>query len=406
MKILIANNFYYNRGGDTEYAFNLADLLRSKGHEVRFFSMKHPKNLRTDDERYFVDFIDYKEMNGKKNLTNSIRVLKRSIYYADAQKKIRWMLDEFKPEIVHLQNIHAYLTPSIIAEIKRKHIPICWTLHDYKLICPDSHLLSNGRICEDCKTGLYHCFLNKCKKNSYSASLVAAVEAYVHSFMRISERIDLFLSPSHFVMDKFKEFNKNWNRIEFLRNFLPRDKFADGDSCDGSYILYFGQLEPWKGVFTLLRASRLLNGLKLRIVGEGGEKDRLVKYVQKNGIKAEFSGYLRGDTLKQVVKNSSVVVVPSESYETCSFTVMEAMALGKPVIGTDLGGIPELIEDGRTGLLFKMGDPMDLADKLKKLLDSPELKQSLGKKALEKAENEFGAEHHYSKLYQFYRELV
>jgi hypothetical protein len=173
--------------------------------------MRHPFNIPCEDEKYFVDYIDFREANDNKNLSTALSVVSRSIYSIQARENIARLLDRAKPDVAHLQNIHGHITPSIIFELSARSIPMFWTLHDYKLICPNTHLLSHGHICELCKgSAFYQCLLNRCKKDSYSASLVATVEAYAHRVMHFRDNIDGFISPSNFLRTKFLEFG--WPR--------------------------------------------------------------------------------------------------------------------------------------------------------------------------------------------------
>ena len=390
MKILLINKFLYHRGGDCTYTFSLSNLLRSKGHDVYYWGMKHPKNYDFEDEKYFPDHIDFEEVNKNKNIINSFRVISRSIYSFHAKKRIREYLKKIKPDIVHLNNIHSHLTPSIIDEINRFNIPIVWTLHDYELICPNIHFLSNEKVCEKCKEHKYYqCVINRCKKNSLTASIVTAIKSYTHYFLNIEKKVDYFIAPSKFLGNKFIEYEWNENKIRHIRNFLPNFSKLNKSNVD-DYILYFGGLSPWKGILTLIKAVRELKEVKLVIVGSGTEKDNIEKKIKVDKItNVQLLGYKSGNELDKIVSESKFIIVPSEWYENCPYSIMEAMALGKPVIGANIGGIPELIEYGKTGLLFKSGNVNDLKNKIEWLYKRPEKIKEFGENAKLKAENEF-----------------
>jgi glycosyltransferase involved in cell wall biosynthesis len=409
MKVLLANTYHYLRGGDCAYTFALAELLRSRGHEVYFFAMRHPKNVRCDQEDYFVDHIDYVELNKDKNLKNGLRVLARSIYSKQARERIAKLLDHVRPDIAHLQNIHAHLTPSIIYEFETRDTPIVWTLHDYKLICPNSHLLSNGQICESCKGGrFYMCTLKKCKKGSYRASLVASLEAYVHRYQRVTDKVSRFISPSRFLRDKFVEFGWDPNRLTFIRNFLPPQILSTDASqvTDGQYILYAGQLETWKGVHTLIRAAKELPHVRIKIAGDGSLRSTLQEYATRHAIaNVEFLGHLRQEELAAVMRSCSFVVVPSEWYENCPYSVMEAMTFGKPVVASRIGGLPELVEDGHTGILVSPGDVESLAPAIDRLWSDTGIRLQMGALAKQRAIVDFDAECHYERIMAMYGAL-
>lgn len=408
MKILLINSFLYNRGGDCTYMFALSNLLKANGHKVFFWGMKHPRNFQFKYEEYFVDYIDYVDLNKNKKISNMVRVLGRSIYSKNAKNKIDAFLDYIMPDIVHLNNIHAHLTPSIINAIYKKGIPMIWTLHDFKLLCPNTHFLSHGLICEKCiGNKFYNCLINTCKKDSFTSSLIPTIEAYTHKFLKILDKIDLFICPSKFLRDKFIEFNWPPDKLIFLRNFLENKNNGE-INYSSNFILYFGGLVPWKGIKTLIDSMKLINsGVKLKIVGDGQEKTDLITYArQKNLSNIEFCGYLKGKKLDQIIHNSLFTIVPSECYENCSYSIMESFSHGKPVIASNIGGNPELIEDGKTGLLFTMRNSQELGDKINWLLKYSNKRIEYSKNALNFSSIEFDNIKYYNKLLNQYNQII
>jgi glycosyltransferase involved in cell wall biosynthesis len=366
--------------------------------------MKHPRNFPCDDEQFFVSHIDFQELNRKKSLLNIGRVLYRSIYSTEARIKVGKLLDTIRPDVVHVQNIHGHLTPSILFEFEKRQIPVFWTLHDYKLICPNTHLLSNGEICEACRGGkFYHCALKKCKKNSRGASVVASLEAMVHEYFRVTEKVWQFISPSRFLIDKFAEFGWPRERIAHVPNFLSLEKFTTQKENDAGFVLYVGQLEPWKGLRTLLKACSALPDISFRIVGDGSHRALLEEAARSDGVvNASFEGYLAGEALIDLQRSCSLVVAPSECYENYPYAVMEAMALGKPVIASRLGGLPELVQDELTGYLFEARDYRELSEKIRLLASDRHLRAQFGSRARERALKEFDAASHYKGLMDVY----
>lgn len=408
MKILLVNTYHYRRGGDCTYTFALADLLRSRGDEVRFFGMRHPRNLPCADERYFVDEIDFPKELAAATPAAALNVLGRSIWSRQARERFARLLDDARPDLVHLQSIHGHITPSILEETDRRNLPVVWTLHDYRVICPNTHLVSHGKVCEACKGGrFFSCTVRRCKKGSILASAVASLEGYVHRWRDVRGRVSRFISPSRFLKRKLEEFGWDGGNIEHLGYFLPESLLSAPAPERGSYALYFGQLAAHKGVRTLLRAVREVPDLPLRIGGEGPDRPVLEGMVRDLGLQqVSFEGHLTGEPLQALLRGASFVVVPSEWYENSPLAVPEAMVLGKPVIASDIGGLPELVNDGEDGFLVPAGDPQALAEALRRMQRDPALAARLGRRARERALEEHGSERHYRSIQQVYGRVI
>jgi len=370
--------------------------------------MRHPQNVACEDEEYFADSIDFVQMNNNKSLLNAYRVVSRSVYSRHARQKVARLLDRVRPDVVHLQNIHGHLTPSIVYEFEERAIPVVWTLHDYRLICPNTHLLSHGTVCEACKGGkFFSCTFKKCKKNSYAASFLASIEAYTHELQNITNKIQRFVAPSKFLQDKFIEFGWDEHKLAHVRNFLPTDKFVEKHNEGQGYGIYLGQLMPWKGIMTLLVAAKMTPHVRIVIVGDGTQRSELEDFARQNGIdNVEFLGYLTGKDLYNAMQSCSFLVAPSECYENCPYAVMEAMAFAKPVIASRIGGLPELVDDGLTGLLFESRNPIELAEKIRILASDSDLRYTMGRNAHEKARAEFGPELHFERLLTLYESVL
>jgi glycosyltransferase involved in cell wall biosynthesis len=408
VKILLVNKFHYIRGGDSSYMFSLAELLKKNGHTILHFSMNHPLNFPCDQQKYFVDNIDFVEENRSRNLISGIRVLSRVIYSRQARLNISKLIEDTKPDIVHLNNIHAHITPSIIFELKKNKIPIVWTLHDYQLICPNTSLVSHEVICEACNGEKYfQCIIRKCKKDSLAASFVSSLEATIHKYMNATDLVSLFISPSLFLIDKFVQFGWDKKKLIHLPYFLTSEKFKANGSQRGSYVLFIGRLESYKGVRTLLNAAKLLNEIHIKIVGEGTEKHSLMNMAKEMKlVNVEFTGYLSGDALKRILHECLYVIVPSEWYENYPYAVMEAMAAGKPVIASRIGGLPEMIEEGKTGFLFEPKNYYNLAEKMRVLRNDYMLCETMGKEAKKKALINYNEDYHYEKMMGVYLKVL
>lgn len=383
MRILLCSNFYYRRGGDCTYLLALQQLLEKHGHEVAIFSMRHPQNLPCPQEKYFVDFLDYAALNKQKNPLNALRVLNRSIWSRQARRNISQLIADWKPDIAHFQNIHAYLTPSIIGPLEAAGVPIVWTLHDYKLICPNDNFFSRGRVCEECKGGrFWRCTYNRCKKGSRAASVMATLEAYAHRGLRLPRRVSRLIAPSEFLKNKFVELGWPADLFAVLPNFLATMPEPTATPANG-YGLYVGTLLPTKGVAVLVQALAQVPDQEFHILGDGVARERLEKMAAELGLQSRvhFRGFLRGAELAATMAGASYAVMPSVWYENGPYSAMEMMAQGKPLIASAIGGIPEIVREGETGLLFPPGDVKALAERMTRFRRDPGLMQSLGQRA-------------------------
>ncbi len=408
MKILLINKFHYCRGGAERAYFDLAKILTDHGHEVAFFSMRHPLNLPTKWSKYFIDNVDY--FDQKLSWGKKIIAVFNFWYNFQAARRLRALLKEFRPDVAHLHNIYHQLSPSIIDVLAREKIPMVMTLHDYKLVSPNYKLLARGEVWERSKPDkFYRCLIDKCVEDSYAWSLICTIEAYLHRLLKIYQKINLFISPSKFLQDKFKEYRFR-SEIVYLPNpiFLDQSTLSGGQPDGDKYILYFGRLSREKGIVDLLRAhSRLETKIKLKIVGAGPQMAELQKIVAEEKFShVELLGYQAGDELWRQVRGAETVIVPSRWYENAPYSVIEAMAMGKVVIASNFGGLTELIDDGTTGFLFKPGDVADLQTKIDFILSHPELKESIGARAAAAVKAKNDPEIFYQAVLALYQRLA
>lgn len=387
MKILQINKFFWPRDGATNYFLAIRELLKQHGHEVVDFSMTHPNNLPSLYSDYFVSEVDF---NQSQSFLKKIKMAFRILYSFEAKRKLEALIKKEKPDVAHLHNIYHQLSPSVISVLKKYRIPIVMTLHDYKLICPNYLLFVDGKVCERCKKHKYYqATIHKCVKKSFWRSLVVVLEAYFQPY----KKVDCFIAPSRFMKNKCVEFGVPENKIKYFWHFF---NFNSGENKIGGYLIYFGRLSEEKGISVLLKAIADTN-IKLKIVGAGPVKS------SKN---VEWLGYKTGEELKNLIDGSLAVIVPSIWYENASASVFEAMALAKPVIASDIGGLGEIVQDKITGLLFKAGDSHDLAEKIKLLADNSELAGKLGQNASQWAKNMADPERHYQELMVVYSDLT
>lgn len=351
MNILLANKFYYRRGGDCIYMLNLEQLLKEHGHKVAVFAMDYPENIETPWEQYF-----------PQNMSK-LMAFTRPFGSAEVKAKFNKLLDDFKPEIVHLNNIHTHLSPIIAELAHNRGIKVVWTLHDYKLLCPRYDCLRNGDdICELCfNEDKSSCKTYKCMKGSTLASLIGYKEATTWNRRRLEKCTDVFICPSKFMAQKMAQGGFNSKKLVSLCNFIDIDKCKKDTYEKENYYCYVGRLSHEKGVKTLIKAAQKLP-YKLVIIGGGPLSDELKNETTNTNI--EFVGYKQWDEIKEIVSKARFSVIPSEWYENNPLSVIEAQCLGTPVLGAHIGGIPELIENNVTGMIFENRNVNDLTSKL------------------------------------------
>ena len=366
----MVNKFHFVNGGSETYHFALSEMLKHAGNDIVFFSMQDDRNFPCEQSEYFVPNVDYK---GKQSLLEQIKAGLKLVYSFDARKRISKLLDKEKPDIVHVNLVHRQLSFSVIDEIHKRGIPIVYTIHDYICICPNYFMYTRGKPCELCLTtgNFIHCIKNNCVKGSKIKSVLAYLEALYLTKTKRYDKIDRYIAPSQFICDKYKKSGFSKSPVTFVRNFLSKDTVYSAKPEFNGYLLFFGRLLPEKGVLTLLKAVALVDGVQLRIAGEGELRPEMEKFIETNSIanRVKLLGYQDRKSMAEIVSKCKAVVVPSEWYENCPYSIMEAQAQGKPVIGADIGGIPELIDDGATGYIFKAGDVNDLVSAISKLTD-------------------------------------
>lgn len=366
MKILLVNKFHYIKGGSETYYFGLADLLKKQGHEVIFFSMKDEKNVPCEQEKYFVENVDF---NQKMNPVKLVRASLKMLYSLEAKRKFEQLLIDEKPDIIHLNIFQSQLTGSIVDVAYKYHIPMVYTAHDLKSVCPNYQMLSHGDICEKCINGNYtYCAKTGCMKDSKLKSILATLEAYVYKWRRTYQKLDLIITPSAFYKRKIEEAGIVKCPVIHMTNFLPEGTEYNVSEKPGEYFLYFGRISREKGILTLVRAYAKAKVEKpLYIVGTGPIEDQVCQLIEELHMsdKIKMLGFKSGNELKEIVANSLCVCLPSEWYENGPYSIMEAQAAGRSVIVSNNGGLPELVENDVTGYIVKSKNVKDLAEKMK-----------------------------------------
>lgn len=398
MKVLFANKFFFRNGGSEVVMFQERDFVLAQGHEVVDFSMQDERNFASEHAAYFVGRQDYRGGGKLGKLKSALSF----VHSPEAARRIGALIDATQPDLVHCHNIYHQLTPSIIGAAKARGVPVALTLHDYKPVCPAYTRLSGGKPCSACLDGDFGQVLKRrCAEGSRGKSALLYAEAVVQRWLGNYEKVDKFIAPSRFMRDSvLHRFRPEL--VELLYNGVDLAGIEMSEQ-DAGYVLYLGRLSHEKGIGTLLQAHAAAAGAwPLKVAGTGP----LAGDFKSRYPRADFLGHVSGDALKQAIGAASAVVVPSECYENCPMSVLEAMAYGKPVVGSRMGGIPELVAEGETGLLFAPGNVAELQEKLDTLMRSPALRQAMGRAARARVEQAFSLDRHNAGLMAIYESLV
>ncbi len=393
-RILLVNKFYYRRGGDCVYTLALERLLLSHGHDVAVWSMSHSLNLQSDYASLFAPGVGFDgPWRGR------LQAMARTLGYAGAKRSFAVMLDAFRPDVVHLNNIHSYLSPVIAEVAARRGIKTVWTLHDYKLVCPSYSCLCRGEICESCFADRTAVMRRRCMKGSLVASAAAFIEALKWNRQRLTESVDRFICPSRFMYTKMLGCGFPADKLAVINNFVPYDAAAMLPVCDDAaredYCCYVGRLSPEKGVVRLLEVLSRMD-LRLHLIGDGPLADALRgRYASCGNIR--FLGNCDAAEVARQLSHAKFSVMPSEWYENCPLSVIESLCAGTPVVGAKIGGIPELIDDG-DGLCFNPGDETALSAAVMEASSRHWNYDAIGRRAFSR----FSAQRHYNSLTDIY----
>ena len=402
--LISINNYFYRRGGAEVVFLEQNRLFQEKGWNVIPFSMKHEKNNQSEWQDYFIDEIEFgQNYSFFQKINSAIKV----IYSRESQKKMSDLVEDVQPDIAHAHNVYHHISPSIFNALKSKGIPTVLTLHDLKIACPAYKMLTHDGVCERCHRGsLFNVVKHKCIKNSTMLSSVILLEAWVQRLMKsYSKGVDRFIVPSQFYLEKLVEWGWPREKFTYIPNFVDllelKPKGEPGDA-----FVFFGRLGTEKGVKTLVLAAKQAN-VNVKIVGTGPLEQELVQLISTlNATNIELLGYQKGEALFEIIRRAKAVVLPSEWYENAPISIMEAYALERPVIGANMGGIPEMIKEGETGALFESANVDALAGVLMAFenMDKEALIQ-MGKAGREWVEKDFTVERYLERVQRLYREL-
>jgi glycosyltransferase involved in cell wall biosynthesis len=367
MKILLINKFLYPNGGSETYIFKLGQQLMDMGHEVQYFGMEHQGRVVGNRVEAYTTDMDF---HGGSKLAKLIYPIK-TIYSSEARKKLRLVLEDFQPDVCHLNNFNYQLTPSIILEIRKwsKTCRIVYTAHDYQLVCPNHmcRTVTSNENCEKCLGGHFiNCAKHKCIHNSRLKSAIGTMEATFWKLKGVYKHLDTVICCSRFMKTKLDTYPVLAGKTVAMHNFMePVEAKA---VTKQAYVLYFGRFSQEKGISTLIKVAEELPDVQFIFAGSGPLENQVNSVANIKNV-----GFQSGEALKKLVREAQFTVYPSEWYENCPFSVMESQVYGTPVLGAQIGGIPELIEPGKTGLLFESGNAADLKRKIEMMWNAPEM---------------------------------
>jgi glycosyltransferase involved in cell wall biosynthesis len=398
MKVLYANKFFFRNGGSEVVMFDEMALMRSMGIDVVHFAMADPRNLPSPYAAHFVTQKSYRSQSAAASLRSALSF----VHSQEAVRKVSDLIRVEKPDILHCHNIYHQLTPSIITAAAALGVPVVLTLHDLKTVCPVYTQIRNGQPCAECSPSRFEGVLrHRCGGHSLPNRLLLWAEARFHEAAGSYQRVDTFIAPSRFVRDAVSA-RFPAERIEYIPNGIDLSDI-EATQRDGEFVLYFGRIAAEKGVESLLQAHAE-DGHKWRLVLAGSGP--LLDEYKARYPHAKFTGFLNQEALRACIRDAAVVVAPSEVQENCSLSIIEAMAHGKPMVASRLGGNPELVRDGITGLLFRPKDRRDLSERIRYLLQNTDLRRRLGRAGRKIIEDEFSIAVHGRKLLTLYETLA
>lgn len=399
MKVLVANNYYYLRGGCERVMFNDIEALTASGIDVVPFSAADPANVATDYSSFFTPGADIRATNPVRRGEAAVDAIhcRRT---ADAFAAI---LNSTQPDVIHCHNIYGRLSTSILGIAKEHGIPAVLTVHDYKVVCPSYLMLKKGKPCSACiDGGYYRCAVNRCHKGQLAASVVYAIEAYYARLTGHYGAISAFLCPSKFIADLLRQSGIAQERVVYHPNSVDPDAYTP--SYQGKYVLYVGRLSHEKGLLTLVKAM-LGTNIPLRIAGTGPMEGNVREMATQRGESVVLEGHCEGGRLAELYRNAAFVVVPSEWYENAPMAVLEAFAYGKPVIGTRIGGIPELITEAEHGYLVDCEAPEQLRTAVRRLWEDRNAQERMGRNARKLIEARFAQKTRTASLLNIYESI-
>ncbi len=400
MKILMVNKFLYPRGGCETYMLNLAEELKAKGHEVEYFGMYDEQNTVGNSLGLYTTNMDFHAKKAERFLYPF-----KIIYSREASRKLGRVLDHFKPDVVHMNNINFQLTPSVIYAVKKRNIPLVQTVHDYQMICPNHLLYSfeETKPCERCINGSkLNCFKHNCIHGSKVKSLIGSLEAMLYWGLKTYKKVDLYVCPSRFLESKLLSASNLYaGKTVALHNFIEKKPIPEKTSSEKPYVAFASRLSKEKGIELLAETAKLLPDYPFVVAGTGPD-DACLKDIPN----VKLTGFLGGDELISLIANAKLMLLPSVWYENCPLNILETHSFGVPVITMNSGGMAELVEDGKTGLLVHEPTPEAIAQAIKKCFEDEEFYRAVKQNCAEMRDRIIEVGDYCDVLVEKYQELI
>lgn len=400
MKIVLVGANYRIQGGSDRHFLALERLLESRGHRVVPFAARHPENLGAAGGHDFppgVDPVDPSPVDAA-----------RFVYNPSARRAMSRLLEKHRPDLAHLHVYSGQLSASILKPLRDHGIPTIQTLHDFKLACPVRTFVSQDRVCEACRGGhFWRALPRRCNRGSLARTALNVAESYASRLMGDVGAIDRFVAVSNFLRAKMLEHGVvPPHRIDTIHNFLDADSVRPAEG-PGEHLAYVGRLTPLKGVDVLLEAASELDGAELFVAGDGRSRSELEVRAREGGMDhVRFVGFQGDRDLERLVRGSICTVLPSIGYETFGLAALESLALGRPVIASRIGGLPEVVDDGVDGFLVPPGDVEALRQRMRWMLRHPDEAVAMGAAGRRKVEERFDPDSHYESLRGVYEAVL
>jgi glycosyltransferase involved in cell wall biosynthesis len=405
MRILHVNKFLFRKGGAEGYMEDLAELQRRAGHTVGFWGMDHPENTHVELSATFPPFVEFD--NPPPDLVARAKMVGRMVWSLQAERGIARAVEQFRPDVAHLHNVYHQLSPSILGPLHRAGIPVVLTLHDYKLVCPTYQLLDHGEVCTVCVgRKFWNAPIKRCRNGSFIASTTMALDLSIHTILRSYRHVDAFVCPSRFIARQMERGKVYPDRMHVIPHFIDLAGL-EPKTRSGGHAVIAGRLAAEKGIDVAIRAvGHLSEGVHLDIAGDGpARRDLEALAAAEAPGRVTFHGRLPKEHLFDLLRASSVAVVPSTWLENQPMAVLEALAAGLPVIGSDLGGLPELIDEGVDGFLVRPGDDKALAAAIDDVIRDAPRAFTMGQNGRRKIEADFSPSVHLELISGLYRQL-
>lgn len=386
MRVLLLHNRYQIAGGEDVVVQTEKSLLEANGHCVAL--------LETNND----DIVGPLE---------KAKAAANTIYSPSSKQWVRAKVASFLPDLVHVHNFFPLLSPSIYYACREAGVPVVQSLHNYRMLCPNSYFFREGKVCEDClgKFFPWPGIVHSCYRGSKAGTAVVATMLSMHRAVQTwTGMVDVYIALTEFAQQKFLQGGLPAEKIVVKPNFVYPDP-GQGNG-QGGYALFVGRLSPEKGLETLLTAWEKIGGrMPLKIVGDGPLADRVAEATQRL-MGVDWLGRQPKEQVLKLMKEAQVLIFPSIWYEGFPVVIAEAYAVGLPVIASDLGSTSSLIDRGRTGLHFRPGDPEDLASQVEWVLTHPAELAQMRREARAEFETKYTPQQNYQILMDIYERVL